>query len=155
MVINIICTTLRGKFKRTASAIICILHCCRPQRVHYNLYRTGCGFVDRNECIISYNAPTAVQYTDIALAAVLCSIAQVLVAKTTTTPHLIGGKTLHRSLEFFYSLTCRGRLWAISSPIRIMFTSSQWRSEKPTRVATTLVYIYINVLIHLTSLVPS
>ena len=91
------------------------------------------------------------QYTDIALAAVLCSIAQVLVAKTTTTPHLIGGKTLHRSLEFFYSLTCKGRLWAITSPIRIMFTSSQWRSKKPTWVATTLVYIYINVLIHLTS----
>ena len=106
---------------------------------------------------ISYNAPTAVQYTDIALAAVLCSIAQVPVAKTTTTPHLIGGKTLHRSLEFFYSLTCKGRLWAITSPIRIMFTSSQWRSKKPTRVATTLVYIYIyiNVLIYLTSLVPS
>ena len=92
---------------------------------------------------------------DIALAAVLCSIAQVPVVKTTTTPHLIGGKTLHRSLEFFYSLTCKGRLWAITSPIRIMFTSSQWRSKKPTRVATTLVYIYINVLIHLTSLVPS
>ena len=32
-----ICTTLRGQFKGTASAIICILHCCRPQRVHYNL----------------------------------------------------------------------------------------------------------------------
>ena len=64
---------------------------------------------------------TAVQYTDIALAAVLCSIAQVPVAKTTTTPHLIGGKTLHRSLEFFYSLTCKGRLWAITSPIRIMY----------------------------------
>ena len=108
--------------------------------------RTGCGFVDHNECIISYNAPTAVQYTDIALAGVLCSIAQVPVAKTTTTPHLIGGKTLHRSLEFFYNLTCKGRLWAITSPIRIMFTSSQWRSTKPTRVATTLVYIYINVL---------
>ena len=101
------------------------------------------------------HAPTTVQYTDIALAAVLCSIAQVPVAKTTTTPHLIGGRTLHRSLEFFYSLTCKGRLWAITSPIRIMFTSSQWRSKKPTRVATTLVYIYINVLIHLTSLVPS
>ena len=84
---------------------------------------------------------TAVQYTDIALAAVLCSIAQVPVAKTTTTPHLIGGKTLHRSLEFFYNLTCKGRLWAITSPIRIMFTSSQWRSKKLTRVATTLVYI--------------
>ena len=85
------------------------------------------------------------QYTDIALAAVLCSIAQVPVAKTTTTPHLIGGKTLHRSLEFFYSLTCKGRLWAIMSPIRIMFTSSQWRSKNPTRVATTLVYIYIYI----------
>ena len=81
------------------------------------------------------------QYTDIALAAVLCSIAQVPMVKTTMTPHLIGGKTLHRSLEFFYSLTCKGRLWAITSPIRIMFTSSQWRSKKPTRVATTLVYI--------------
>ena len=58
------------------------------------------------------------QYTDIALAAVLCSIAQVPVVKTTTTPHLIGGRILHRSLEFFYSLTCKGRLWAIMSPIR-------------------------------------
>ena len=94
-------------------------------------------------------------YIYIALATVLCSIAQVPVAKTTTIPHLIGGKTLHRSLEFFYSLTCKGRLWAITSPIRVMFTSSQWRSKKPTWVAGTLVYIYINVLIHLTSLVPS
>ena len=33
----LICTTLRGQFKGTASAIICILHCCRPQRLHYNL----------------------------------------------------------------------------------------------------------------------
>ena len=31
--------------------------------------------------------------TDIALTAVLCSIAQVPAAETTTTPHLIGGKT--------------------------------------------------------------
>ena len=48
------------------------------------------------------------QYTDIALAAVLCSNAQVPAAETTTTPHLIGGKVPHRSLEFFYSLTCKG-----------------------------------------------
>ena len=32
-----LCTTLRGQFKGTASAIIYILYCCRPQRVHYNL----------------------------------------------------------------------------------------------------------------------
>ena len=32
-----LCTTLRGQFKGTASAIIYILHCCRPQQVHYNI----------------------------------------------------------------------------------------------------------------------
>ena len=84
-----------------------------------------------------------------------CAAAQVPVAKTTTTPHLIGGKTLHRSLEFFYTLTCKGRLWAITSPIRIMFTKQPMAIEKANAVATALVYIYINVLIHLTSLVPS
>ena len=52
----------------TASALQLITHWvrfCRPQQVHYN-------------------ALTAVQYTDIALAVVLCSIAQVPVAKTTS-----------------------------------------------------------------------
>ena len=68
---------------------------------------TGCGFADCNECIISYNAPTVVQYTDIALAVVLSSIEEVLAAETAMTPHLIGGKTPYRSLEFFYSLTCK------------------------------------------------
>ena len=47
------------------------------------------------------------QYTDIALAAVLCSNSQVPAAETTTTLHLIDGKTPHRSLEFFYSLICK------------------------------------------------
>ena len=57
----------------------------------------------RSECIISYTAPSAVQYTNIALAAVLCSIAQVLAAETAMTPP-------HRSLKFFYSLTCKSQL---------------------------------------------
>ena len=94
------------------------------------------------------------QYTDIALAAVLCINAQVPAAETPTTPHLIGGETPHRSLEFFYSLTCKGRLWAITSPIS-MFTKQPMAIEKANAVATTLVHIYKNVLIHLTSLVPS
>ena len=91
----------------------------------------------------------------IALATVLCSNAQVPAAETTTTPHLIGGKTPHRSLKFFYSLTRKGRLSAITSPIRIMFTKQPIVIEKANAVATTLVYMYINVLIHLTSLVPA
>ena len=95
------------------------------------------------------------QYTDIVLAAVLCINAQVPEAETPTTPHLIGGETPNRSLEFFYSLTCKGRLWAITSPIRIMFTKQPMAIEKANAVATTLVYIYKNVLTHLTSLVPS
>ena len=95
------------------------------------------------------------QYTGIALAAVLFSNAQVPAAETAATPHLIGGETPHRSLKFFYSLTCKGQLWAITSPIRIMFNKQPMAIEKANAVATTLVYIYINILIYLTSLVPS
>ena len=36
-----LCTTLRGQFKGTASAIICILHCCTPQRVHYTIVKVN------------------------------------------------------------------------------------------------------------------
>ena len=88
------------------SILLSPLNCIwwRAESANYNSVYTFavllCLFV-----IISYNTLTAVQYTDIALTAVLCSIAQVLMAKTTTIPHQIGGKTLHRSLEFFYSLT--------------------------------------------------
>ena len=56
---------------------------------------------DHNECIITYNTLTTVQYTDIVLAAVLCSIAQVLAADTTMTPHLAHGKMLHNHLNSF------------------------------------------------------
>ena len=120
----------------------------------HNLYM-ALLWPDRSECIISYNTSTTVQYTDIALVAVLCSIAQVPAAKTAMTPHLIGGERPHRSLEFFYSMTCKGRLWTITPPMCIMFTKQQMVIEKANVVATTLVYIYKNVLIHLTSLVPS
>ena len=95
------------------------------------------------------------QYTDIALAAVLYSNAQVPAAEITMTPHLIGGKTPHRSLEFFHSLTCKGQLWAITSPICVMFTKQPIAIEKANTVATTLAYTYINILIHLTNLVLS
>ena len=36
---------------------------------------------------------TKKQYTDIALAVVICNVVQVSVAETTTTPYSIGGKT--------------------------------------------------------------
>ena len=81
------------------------------------------------------------QYTDIALAAVLCNNVQVPGAETAMTPHLIGGKTPHRSLKFFYSLTSKGRLWAITSPICTMFTKQPMAIEKANAVATTPVYI--------------
>ena len=71
------------------------------------------------------------QYTDIAQAAVLCSISQVPAAETAMTPHLIGGKAPHRSLEFFHSLTGKSQLWVITSAIRIMFTSIQLQSKRP------------------------
>ena len=53
----------------------------------------------------------AVQYLDVALAAVLCNIAQVPAANASTTPHLIGGKTLDYVLKFLYNLTCGDQLW--------------------------------------------
>ena len=60
-----------------------------------------------SECIIIkfYNALTEMQYLDIALAAVLCNVAQVLAANAAMKLHLIGGKTLDCVLEFLYSLT--------------------------------------------------
>ena len=153
-----ICTILRGQFKGTTSAII--------------VYGT---VADCSECIATYNAlvvvlqtttsalyvimhqPQCNNYTDIALSAFLCSIGQVLATETTTTPHLIGGKRLYKSLEFFYSLACKSQLWAITSLIRIMFTKQPIEIEKANMVATILVQIIlcINILIHLTSLVPS
>ena len=70
----------------------------------YFVYNTA---TNRSECIIIkiYNALTEVHYLDIALAVVLCNVAQVLAANAATKPHLIFGKTLDCVLEFLYSLT--------------------------------------------------
>ena len=55
------------------------------------------------------------QYTDIALTVVLCSIAQVPAAKTATTPHLIGGKTDHSN--FYRAINQLYILLSVKDPL--------------------------------------
>ena len=92
---------MHGKFKGAASAVYIL---------YTALLQTAAS------------ALTTVQYLDIAVTVVLCSVAQVPEPNATTTPRLIGGKTLDCVLEFLYSLTCGDRLIKANKTGKPLFT---------------------------------